>query len=66
MMTIGTRKVRPPSVCGDVILKCASVIYQCGLKRDLSLLKAGDATEVGENGLTLRQVQWLSLRCIDR
>ncbi|PSS08857.1 hypothetical protein PHLCEN_2v3472 [Hermanssonia centrifuga] len=30
------------------------VIYQCGLKRDLSLFEAGDATEVGEKGLTLR------------
>lgn len=30
------------------------VIYQCGLRRDLGLLEAGDATEVGEKGLTLR------------
>jgi ABC-type multidrug transport system fused ATPase/permease subunit len=29
-------------------------IYQCGLKRDLELFEAGDATEVGEKGLTLR------------
>ncbi|KAI0066584.1 hypothetical protein BV25DRAFT_1868241 [Artomyces pyxidatus] len=29
------------------------VIYQCGLKRDLSLFDAGDRTEVGEKGLTL-------------
>ncbi|KZV63837.1 P-loop containing nucleoside triphosphate hydrolase protein [Peniophora sp. CONT] len=29
------------------------VIYQCGLKRDLSLFEAGDKTEVGEKGLTL-------------
>ncbi|KAI0066587.1 hypothetical protein BV25DRAFT_1403282 [Artomyces pyxidatus] len=29
------------------------VIYQCGLKRDLSLFDAGDKTEVGEKGLTL-------------
>ncbi|EIN13416.1 P-loop containing nucleoside triphosphate hydrolase protein [Punctularia strigosozonata HHB-11173 SS5] len=29
------------------------VIYQCGLKRDLSLFDAGDQTEVGEKGLTL-------------
>jgi ABC-type multidrug transport system fused ATPase/permease subunit len=33
------------------------VIYQCGLKRDLSLFDAGDLTEVGEKGLTLRSVQ---------
>ncbi|VDB85429.1 unnamed protein product [Peniophora sp. CBMAI 1063] len=29
------------------------VIYQCGLKRDLLLFKAGDQTAVGEKGLTL-------------
>ncbi|EIM92492.1 uncharacterized protein STEHIDRAFT_127305 [Stereum hirsutum FP-91666 SS1] len=29
------------------------VIYQCGLKRDLTLFEAGDQTEVGEKGLTL-------------
>ncbi|GJE86639.1 multidrug resistance-associated ABC transporter [Phanerochaete sordida] len=28
-------------------------VYQCGLTRDLSLFDAGDATEVGEKGLTL-------------
>ena len=35
-------------------LMFSAVIYQCGLKRDLNLLEAGDATEVGEKGLTLR------------
>ena len=30
------------------------VIDQCGLKRDLELFEAGDMTEVGEKGLTLR------------
>ncbi|KAL4247270.1 ATP-binding cassette transporter C [Abortiporus biennis] len=30
-----------------------AVIEQCGLKRDLTLFDAGDATEVGEKGLTL-------------
>ena len=30
------------------------VIYQCCLQRDLSLFDAGDKTEVGEKGLTLR------------
>ncbi|CAL1696193.1 unnamed protein product [Somion occarium] len=29
------------------------VIYQCGLKRDMTLFEAGDKTEVGEKGLTL-------------
>ena len=32
------------------------VIYQCGLERDLTLFDAGDKTEVGEKGLTLRYV----------
>ena len=32
------------------------VIKQCALTRDLELFDAGDATEVGEKGLTLRQV----------
>jgi len=30
------------------------VIHQCALQRDLELFEAGDATEVGERGLTLR------------
>ena len=30
-----------------------AVIYQCALKRDLTLFDAGDMTEVGEKGLTL-------------
>lgn len=29
------------------------VLYQCALERDLQLFEAGDATEVGEKGLTL-------------
>ncbi|KAF8832671.1 hypothetical protein HHX47_DHR1001791 [Lentinula edodes] len=29
------------------------VLYQCGLERDIGLFEAGDATEVGEKGLTL-------------
>ncbi|KAF8889981.1 multidrug resistance-associated ABC transporter [Gymnopilus junonius] len=33
-----------------------TVIYQCALKRDIELFEAGDMTEVGEKGLTLRQV----------
>ena len=30
------------------------VLHQCALTKDLSLFEAGDATEVGEKGLTLR------------
>ena len=40
------------------------VIYQCGLTRDLSLLEAGDATEVGEKGLTLSGGQKVSQRIL--
>ena len=29
------------------------VIEACGLKRDLEILSAGDATEIGEKGITL-------------
>lgn len=39
------------------------VIYQCGLTRDLSLFEAGDATEVGEKGLTLRYVSTCTVSC---
>ena len=34
--------------------KYSAVIYQCALKRDLNLFDAGDQTEVGEKGITLR------------
>lgn len=33
-----------------------SVLDQCALNRDLSLFDAGDQTEVGEKGITLRSV----------
>ena len=32
------------------------VIKQCALEKDLELFDAGDKTEVGEKGLTLRYV----------
>jgi hypothetical protein len=32
----------------------AKVIKQCALERDLLLFDAGDQTEVGEKGVTLR------------
>ena len=32
------------------------VIYQCALEQDLKVFDAGDKTEVGEKGLTLRSV----------
>lgn len=40
----------------DSFLRLLQVIYQCGLERDLTLFDAGDQTEVGEKGLTLRSV----------
>lgn len=36
------------------ISQLSSVIEQCALKRDLELFDAGDLTEVGEKGITLR------------
>ena len=30
------------------------MIYQCALEQDLEMFEAGDETEVGERGLTLR------------
>ncbi|EGV61734.1 hypothetical protein CANTEDRAFT_108700 [Yamadazyma tenuis ATCC 10573] len=33
--------------------KYADVIYACSLERDLSILPAGDRTEIGERGITL-------------
>lgn len=41
----------------DLLLIFHSVIKQCALERDLELFEAGDATEVGERGLTLRSEQ---------
>lgn len=36
------------------LLNSALVINQCALRQDLELFEAGDQTEVGEKGLTLR------------
>lgn len=43
-------------LCVDIIIiiNTCTVIKQCALEQDLSLWKAGDMTEVGEKGLTLR------------
>ena len=38
------------------------VISQCALARDLEHFDAGDDTEVGERGLTLRSAQKSALR----
>ena len=37
-----------------VLIRTCIVIKQCALERDLEMLNAGDLTEVGERGLTLR------------
>ena len=42
------------------------VIQQCALEKDLELFDAGDKTEVGEKGLTLRRVKMRFIGCIDR
>jgi hypothetical protein len=41
-----------PSPSPEPILSL--VLHQCALERDLELFDAGDQTEVGERGLTLR------------
>ncbi|OSX68144.1 hypothetical protein POSPLADRAFT_1043275 [Postia placenta MAD-698-R-SB12] len=38
-----------------------NIIKQCGLERDLELFDAGDLTEVGEKGITLRYVARVTL-----
>ena len=35
-------------------VRYSTVLKQCALERDLELFEAGDMTEVGEKGLTLR------------
>jgi ABC-type bacteriocin/lantibiotic exporter with double-glycine peptidase domain len=42
-----------PTEVSQMLITRYLVIYQCGLRRDLSLFEAGDLTEVGEKGLTL-------------
>ncbi|KAG2160129.1 uncharacterized protein EDB93DRAFT_1113551 [Suillus bovinus] len=37
-------------------IRYKKVLYQCALERDLTLFEAGDQTEVGEKGLTLRAI----------
>ncbi|KAG1889339.1 hypothetical protein F4604DRAFT_1711826 [Suillus subluteus] len=37
-------------------IRYEKVLYQCALERDLTLFEAGDQTEVGEKGLTLRAI----------
>ena len=52
-----TRRVRldePES--SRYALNILSVLHQCALTKDLTLFEAGDATEVGEKGLTLRYI----------
>ena len=49
-----TRKVTVVCIVNRRVLTAYAVIYQCALVRDLALFDAGDDTEVGEKGLTLR------------
>ena len=55
MMRLDTRKVNDKTdVCQDPANAFDVVLKQCALERDLSLYDAGDLTEVGEKGVTLR------------
>lgn len=40
----------------QLILLIYIVLYQCDLEKDLTMFEAGDGTEVGEKGLTLRYI----------
>jgi len=46
------------SPCRAFVFSRAShaVLYQCALEQDMAMFEAGDQTEVGERGLTLRFV----------
>lgn len=50
----GTRKVCAHVTARVQYAHCLVVIEQCALKRDIALFDAGDETEVGEKGITLR------------
>ncbi|KAG2113689.1 ABC transporter type 1, transmembrane domain-containing protein, partial [Suillus clintonianus] len=41
-------------------IRYKTVLHQCALERDLTLFEAGDQTEVGEKGLTLRAIYSLA------
>ena len=51
---IGKVFLVPHSPIMKLLTNSHLVVYQCALERDLELFDAGDATEVGEKGLTLR------------
>lgn len=38
----------------NILIRLLTALSHCALERDLSLWEAGDLTEVGEKGLTLR------------
>jgi hypothetical protein len=50
------RKVQPLFNSRGDNWRCSLVLHQCALEQDLMLFEAGDRTEVGEKGLTLRYV----------
>ena len=50
------RKGKSPSLVIKDFLTLVRVLHQCALEYDLQLFEAGDLTEVGERGLTLRSV----------
>ena len=39
------------------------VLKQCALEKDLAMWEAGDQTEVGEKGLTLRYLMYFGGMC---
>lgn len=53
-MKKGTRQVRTRPVFLRLCQPYSIVLEQCALRPDISRFEAGDMTEVGEKGLTLR------------
>ena len=54
MIRLGTREVDVAPIHTNFLLMYSLVLKQCALERDLTLFDAGDQTEVGEKGITLR------------
>lgn len=54
MMKRGIQKVTKCFIHQFQYANVYIVLHQCALTRDLELFDAGDETEVGEKGLTLR------------
>lgn len=67
-MSRGTKRVGDLLYCdtrSDVVNAWHVVLKHCALEKDMELFEAGDMTEVGERGLTLRYVDHCSSDLFD-